>query len=159
LRDDLSALLEHCKRVCNTRIDETTLMSDFKDNEDFYEVTLTDQLGHAGQQTAPHAAPAPILATPVKAVARKAAVVTARPISVQVPVTFSVVVQERSMVTDPAQIKRLRSQEPKFWVPAGKDVVIGNGMRISGGLIYAGTGLQSASSPMLERVKTRAQPI
>ena len=146
LRDDLSALLEHCKRVCNTRIDETTLMSDFKDNEDFYEVTLTDQLGHAGQQTAPHAAPAPILATPVKAVARKAAVVTARPISVQVPVTFSVVVQERSMVTDPAQIKRLRSQEPKFWVPAGKDVVIGNGMRISGGLIYAGTGLQSASS-------------
>ena len=146
LRDELSGLLETCRHVCNTRIDETTLMSNFKDNEDFYEVTLTDQLGQAGQLPAPQAASSLIRATPVKAVARKAAVVAARPVAVQVPVTFSVVIQERPLITEPAQIKKIRSLEAKFWVPFGQDVVIGKGMRISGGLIYTGTGLQSANS-------------
>ena len=36
VKDELSVLLETCRHVCNTRIDEITLMSDFKDNEDFY---------------------------------------------------------------------------------------------------------------------------
>jgi hypothetical protein len=146
LRNELSELLENCRQVCNTRIDETTLMSDFKDDEEFYEVTLTDQLGQASQLAAPQATPALIQATPVKAVARKAAVVAARPVAVHVPVTFSVVIQERPSITDPAQVKKIRSQESKFWVPAGQDAVIGNGMRISGGLVYMGAGLQSANS-------------
>lgn len=146
LRDELSGLLETFRNVCNTRIDETTLMSDFNDNENFYEVTLTDQLGQAGQLTASQSASAPIRATPVKAVAKKAVVVAARPVAVQVPVTFSVVIQEKPSITEPAQIKKIRSLDAKFWVPSGQDVAVGKGMRISGGLIYAGTGLQSANS-------------
>jgi hypothetical protein len=146
LRDDLSGLLECCRRICNTGIDEPTLMIDFKDNEDFYQATLTDQLGQAGQPTTPRAAPVPIQAIQVGAVARKANVVTANAVRFQAPVTFSVVVQEMPLVTDPAQILRIRSQETKFWVPAGQYVDIGRGMQIGGGLVYVGTGLRSANS-------------
>jgi len=146
LRDDLTGLLENCRRVCNTGIDEPTLMSDFNDNHDFYEAKLTDQLSPAGQQTTPRSAPAPTRTIPVEALARKADIVSAKAVSIKVPVTFSVVVQERPLVTEPAQIMRIRSQETKFWVPAGQYVDIGRGMQIGGGLVYVGTGLRSANS-------------
>jgi hypothetical protein len=175
--------------VCNTRIDETTLMSDFKDNEDFYEVTLTDQLGQAGQLTAPQAASALIRATPVKAVARKA---TCRCCKTRRCSGSSHVFRSHpGKAPDHRTGADQEDTEPgaKFWVPAGQDVVIGKGMRISGGLSLCRgpasnlrtQGEQNQHSsiqlwpsrpkrtipsdccligpPMVERVKKRAPPI